>query len=311
MPTLGLPDTVANRALGSIASGDLIAGWRASNGDQATFTAAAFSHVNTSGFYRSAGNANIGTVGTAFVGDGFASSAGFTNWSIGTSYWDGTQWVTPEFGSNSVSVIIGRSGALLFFTQVSAGAFARNNTDAELLTFLKMTITAGGVVQPGLDNTQTLGTGALRWNTLFAGTGTINTSDERDKTWRGPMNADELRAAKRIIAELGVFQWNASITEKGIEDARLHFGIKAQQAFAIMEDEGLDWTRYAWCCHDEWDDIYQDAPPAPPEDYVPVLLIPAGDRYGVRLDQLALWLIAAQADIQADIEARLAALEAA
>lgn len=147
-----------------------------------------------------------------------------------------------------------------------------------------------GNVRPAADNAKTLGTSAYRWSTVYAGTGTINTSDERDKTWRGTLSADELRAAKRIIAELGIYQWNDAVAEKGEDDARLHFGIRAQQAFAIMKDEGLDWTRYAWCCFDEWE---------------------GGERYGVRPDQLAFWLIAAQAAMQADLETRLATLEAA
>lgn len=176
----------------------------------------------------------------------------------------------------------------------------------------RMRITSAGVVRPGADNTQTLGGASFRWSTVFAGTGTINTSDEREKQWRGPLNAAELRAAKRIAAEIGIYQFLDSIAEKGAANARLHCGVRAQQVFAILEDEGLEWSAYAWCCHDEWEET-------PPQPAVPEVLddegqivdparpaqpaIPAGDRYGIRPDQLALWLIAAQ-------EQRLLALEA-
>jgi hypothetical protein len=151
-------------------------------------------------------------------------------------------------------------------------------------------VKADGTIQPGADATQNLGAASARWSTVYAGTGSINTSDERDKQWRGALDAAELRAAKRIVGELGIYQWNDAVEEKGEDGARLHFGVRAQQAFAILEDEGLDWRRYAWCCHDEWE---------------------GGDRYGIRPDQLAFWLIAAQAAIQADLDARIAALEAA
>lgn len=176
----------------------------------------------------------------------------------------------------------------------------------------RMRITSAGVVRPGADNTQSFGEASFRWSTIFAGTGTINTSDERDKQWRGPLNAAELRAAKRIAAEIGIYQFLDSIAEKGAANARLHCGVRAQQVFAILEDEGLEWSAYAWCCHDEWEET-------PPQPAAPEVLddegqvveparpaqpaIPAGDRYGIRPDQLALWLIAAQ-------EQRLLALEA-
>ena len=67
-----------------------------------------------------------------------------------------------------------------------------------------------------------------------------------------------------------------------------------------MADEGLiepiaegvaPSSRYAFLCHDQWDEEAGEGRPA-------------GDRFGVRADQLALFLIAAQ-------DARLAALEAA
>lgn len=183
-----------------------------------------------------------------------------------------------------------------FFNTASAGA-ARdgirisNGTEVAIeINSTPITVATSIGLLSGADNGMVLGSAGLRWSVVYAGTGTINTSDEREKTWRGALNADELRAAKRIIAELGIYQWNDAIAEKGADDARLHFGVRAQQVFAIMEDEGLDWQRYAWCCYDEWGD---------------------GDRYGIRPDQLAFWLIAAQADIQADLEARIAALEAA
>lgn len=211
----------------------------------------------------------------------------------------------------------------------------------------RLQIETGGAVRPGSDNSQPIGAASFRWSTVYAVTGTINTSDEREKHWRSALNEAELRAAKRIIGELGIYQWNDAVAEKGEDGARLHFGVRAQRAFAIMEDEGLDWSRYAWACYDHWE---EQTEPVMEEVTVPktrkvmrpsTLLDPAtgqpamvevdeayeetemrptgetrvtceaGDRYGVRPDQLAFWLIAAQAAIQADLEARLAALESA
>lgn len=161
----------------------------------------------------------------------------------------------------------------------------------------RLTVAETGNVTPGADNAQAIGAAALRWSVVYAGTGTINTSDAREKAWRGAASATEIRAARRIAADLGFYQWNHAIADKGADRARYHFGIRAQAVWAIMADEGLvdpldpagrpGAARYAFLCWDEWT-----------EDGA------ARWRFGIRPDQLALFLIAAQ-------EQRLAALEAA
>lgn len=180
--------------------------------------------------------------------------------------------------------------------------FASTGTSSGGFTFLaglieRLRLTATGILQPGGDNGQSLGSASARWSVVYAGTGTINTSDMRDKRWRGGATEAELRAARRIAAELGFYQWNDAIAEKGAAGARQHFGLRAQAVWAIMADEGLvdpigadgrpGATPYAFLCWDAWD--------ADGETRA---------RFGIRPDQLALFLIAAQ-------EARIAALEAA
>lgn len=197
-------------------------------------------------------------------------------------------------------------GAVVDASQGIAGDLGFYSYDGVSARLLRYVITGNGTLRPAIDNNQNLGTAAFRLSTIFAGTGTINTSDEREKVWRGSLNEAELRAAKRIAAEIGIFQFLDAVAEKGADDARLHCGVRAQQVFAILEDEGLEWQRYAWCCYDEW-----EAKPEIPEQrddegnitqyHQPAK--PAGDRYGIRADQLALWLIAAQ-------EQRLQTLEA-
>lgn len=172
-------------------------------------------------------------------------------------------------------------------------------------------------VRPGVDNATPLGTASFRWSVIYAATGTINTSDARDKTWRSGLTSAELLAAKRIAGELGFYQWNDAIAEKGPDEARYHFGVRAQAVWQIMAEEGLvdpigqdgkpGEAPYAFLCFDEWaaqparaevlDESGEVIEPALPA-------VPAGTRFGLRIDQLALFLIAAQ-------EQRLAALEAA
>ena len=182
-------------------------------------------------------------------------------------------------------------------------------------------IVISGSMQPTVDNVRQIGAPSLRYTALFAASGVITTSDAREKTWRGPAGESELAAAREIIDELGFFQWNDQVAVKGQDAARYHFGPRAQRVWAIMATHGLvdpigadgkpGATPYAFLCFDEWDAIPghkavrenkgQDgavvrmARPAVPG-------IAAGNRYGVRTDELALFLIAAQ-------ERRLRALE--
>lgn len=164
-------------------------------------------------------------------------------------------------------------------------------------------------LRPGADNALALGGSSFRWTTVFAVTGTINTSDERAKEWRGGLTDAELRAARRIASELGFYRWLDAVAEKG-DGARYHFGARAQRVWAIMAEEGLvepigeegrpGSTPYAFLCFDAWDDV-----PAVIGEKGKVMQKPvaAGNRFGLRTDQLALFLIAAQ-------EQRIAALEA-
>ncbi len=160
-------------------------------------------------------------------------------------------------------------------------------------------IETNGVLRAAADNSLSLCTAAFRASVVFAATGTINTSDARAKAWRGAGTVAELRAARRIGAELGFYQWQDAIAEKGAGGARFHFGVRAQAVWDIMADEGLvdargatgvpGATPYAFLCWDAWTDESTGA---------------TCDRFGIRPDQLALFLIAAQ-------EQRIAALEAA
>jgi hypothetical protein len=232
-------------------------------------------------------------IGTSTPATTFAVSAGGNN---GIEFDPSGGFVTTYNRGTSVFTAMTFRGSSFAFQSGGAG----NN----------IVISSAGHITPGTDNGQQVGTASLRFSTVFAATGTINTSDERDKHWRGALTVAELRAAKRIIAELGIYQWNDAVAEKGQDDARLHFGVRAQQAFAVMDDEGLDWSKYAWACYDEWDEHTEpvlDDEGAPTGDTR--VTLEAGDRYGIRPDQLAFWLIAAQAAMQADLDARLTALE--
>lgn len=199
-------------------------------------------------------------------------------------------------------------------------------------------------VTPGTDNSAPLGDAVTRWSTVFAGTGTINTSDGREKS--APVTAEALSSkmaddADAILDAWGevsiiAFQWLSAIKEKGEEDARWHFGVIAQQVRDAFHEKGIDATRFGLICHDVWDDQYDVEPeevvqhPAEfsgllDESLKPVikkeawtevvktqsrvLRAKAGDRWGIRADQ-CLWLEAAyQRRERRNLEGRIKALE--
>ena len=112
-----------------------------------------------------------------------------------------------------------------------------------------MTLAGTGHVTPGADNTQNFGSGSLRWATIFAGTGTINTSDERYKVLRegGDLSDAEHRAWSAVRAI--VYRDLDSFERKG-DAARLHIGYSWQSIQAAFEAEGLDPARYGLWCED-------------------------------------------------------------
>lgn len=182
------------------------------------------------------------------------------------NYWNSAPGVSSVVDPSGVAGALGLS---------AYGGQPNGNTLVALASYSGY---ASPGLSPGADNMVLLGRPDLRWSDIHAANGTISTSDARDKLWQGEMDPAEYQAAIDIIAELGFFQWHDAITAKGPDEARRHFGVRAQTAFAIMERHGLDWRRYGWCCQDRWGE--GDA---------------AQERHGIRSDQLCLFLIAALA----------------
>jgi hypothetical protein len=135
---------------------------------------------------------------------------------------------------------------------------------------------AATYLRPATDNALTLGQAALRWSTIYAATGTINTSDVREKFDLGafPLGLDFIAALQPRW-----FRW--------LDGSRRHAGLYAQDVAAALSAAGIDpATAGMWTLAD----------PADPES-----------RQGLRMDQFTPPLIRA---VQ-QLAARVAALEAA
>ena len=184
-----------------------------------------------------------------------------------------------------------------------------------------LSVVAAGHVQPGTDNAQTLGASANRWSVVYAGTGTINTSDARDKTPVAALTAAELAAATELAREVGTYRFLEAVAAKG-EGARMHAGMTVQRAIEVMQGHGLDPLRYGFICYDEWEEVQTPATieerqeetglldqagarimRAYEVEVVPAHTRPAGNRYSFRTDELLLF-------IARGFDERLSALEA-
>lgn len=155
-------------------------------------------------------------------------------------------------------------------------------------------------VRPDTDNLCALGGPANRWGTVYAGTGTINTSDARAKRQVGPIDPAALRAMARI--GFVQFKYTDAFERKG-DEARWHYGVIAQQVKDAFEAEGLNAFDYGLLCYDEWNDQFEPVvaerevesigPDGQPRTITETyhtgemkLVRPAGNRYGVRYDEL-------------------------
>ena len=143
-------------------------------------------------------------------------------------------------GSNvgSISTInsrmqIGQSGAQLFFD--AGGSKAIWPADAS----------------GGSDNTIDLGDPSFRFDDIYATNGTIQTSDRNEKQDIEELSEAEQRVAVACKALMRKYRWKDAVAEKG-NDARIHFGIIAQDLQDAFTAEGLDAGRYAMFISSTW-----------------------------------------------------------
>ena len=103
------------------------------------------------------------------------------------------------------------------------------------------------------DNAVSLGLGSYRWSTVYAGTGTINTSDANLKQDIDSLSTVELTVATQIKSLIKKFRFRDAVEAKG-DDARIHVGVIAQDVAKAFVDAGLDPYRYGLFCEDELED---------------------------------------------------------
>lgn len=249
--------------------------------------AVAFSGDTDTGLYRSGANTlafstggsyrgHFSASGGLWVGNDNASEASSGPGTIGSYVSAGNASVTRYFVSGVGEWWIGQNGSTNAIYVGSGTGLTGSQFGFGPSLFTAVT-----------DNSKTLGGAATRWSVVYAVTGSINTSDAREKTAVRPLTGPEIEAAKALAKEIGSYRWLEAIDKKG-DGARDHIGLTVQRAIEVMESFGLDPMRYGFICYDAW--------------------TPEGggaqqDRYSFRTDELLLFLARG-------FDARLSALEA-
>lgn len=165
-----------------------------------------------------------------------------------------------------------------------------NNFEIYTASTARVRVESGGIFRPSTDNTQPLGSGSFRWSEVFAGTGTINTSDATEKQQFTDISDAEKAVASALKASLKKFKFNDAVSRKG-DAARWHFGVVAQEVEAAFYAAGLNASDYGVFCVDTWD--AQEEIIDEETGHVVQEAREAGSRLGVRYDELFAFILAA------------------
>ena len=103
------------------------------------------------------------------------------------------------------------------------------------------------------DNYVDLGQSNARFDDIYAANGTIQTSDRNEKQDIAELSDAEQRVAVACKGLLRKFRWKSAVEEKG-DEARIHFGIIAQDLQAAFAAEGLDAGDYGMFISTTWTD---------------------------------------------------------
>lgn len=182
------------------------------------------------------------------------------------------------------------STALFRIRNVNTSVFRISQEDA--VTYLPF--------RPNTTNSVNLGRADAAWANLYVYNAPTITSDARLKTDIRPLLERELAAGRKLVRSIGIFQWLASVEEKGPERARLHVGQTVQGAIKILVEEGLVASDYGFICYNKWDAEF-DAESGETSE--------AGNQYGFREGPMQNLMLRALAVDLDELTARVLKLE--
>ena len=113
-------------------------------------------------------------------------------------------------------------------------------------------VNGSGSFSSSVDNTMSCGTSGFRWTTVYATTGTINTSDANQKQQIENLTDVEFAVANELKSKVKTFKFNEAVAAKG-SNARKHVGWIAQDVQTVFANHGLNANDYGMFCSDEID----------------------------------------------------------
>jgi hypothetical protein len=170
--------------------------------------------------------------------------------------------------STTIAGNIGRTSSSELF-------LANGNTGLRFIGALSSIVPCDGS-GANRDNAIDWGYSSVRFDDIYATNGTIQTSDRNEKQDIEALTDAETRVAVTAKGLLRKFRWQSAVEEKG-DEARIHFGIIAQDLQDAFTAEGLDASDYAMFISSTWTD----------DDGV------EQTRLGVRYSELLAFIIAA------------------
>ena len=278
---------------------------------------------DANGDFPSAKIANT-SAGAARLGLALANKADSVGTSIELQFITHSSGTLPT-GSIKTSVVGSNNYPMDFSTYGASGLINKWRIEAE------------GNFRPFFDNAYSVGIAAQRCSVIYAGTGSINTSDEREKADVGAIPEEWLDAWADV-------QWARF---KFIGGNRWHVGLIAQEVHAAFAGHGLDAFEIGLCCFDKWNEerepvyetvtktrpitVIEQEPAGEDENGEPLfrmreveaeeeyeeqvatgetrVTLEAGDRWGLRYDECQAIEAAWQRRELARMVARLTALE--
>ena len=214
---------------------------------------------------------------SVYIGNGESTSTTPRSLNFRTQHTNVYGSITGGYDDSSVGKIsfdgmgVGTDNcALRFYTRNGAGMFER------------LQVEPAGATRPGADNTYSSGTPSHRWSVMYAASGSISTSDERQKADIGAIPDAILDAWADV--HFVQYRWQETKQSKG-EAARWHFGLIAQRVRAAFERHGLDPFALGLLCHDKWPAVSERTVIDEATDAAVDGAQSGGDRYGIRYEE--------------------------
>lgn len=173
--------------------------------------------------------------GTANMAIQKANAAVLKNTVVGASSFDFNP--IDDGTSASMGILLSRNGS-------SAGVITVVEKKTQNSEFKSRFVPYG-------DNRTAIGWADARWSQVYAASGSISTSDSREKRPIADGIPDAVFRAWGKVRFLS-YQMLDAIALKGEDSARIHIGVLAQQIQEAFVAEGVDAFRYGLLCYDSW-----------------------------------------------------------